>query len=175
MSALQWWTPLCRNWSSPAALCAQSLSSHTYHTPSKINFPFRPRFPARLSWEKAFLTPRSVLMVQSSASKTRTGKIKTSHLPQQKKAKQQLLTLWLLLMMQKETGSLLRDTFFPPYSTLVCYGLIRESGKCSTGPLTADWCICSMVSAAGGNYQALSELPLHQCATGSGMPAKLSY
>lgn len=83
------------------------------HTPSKINFPFRPRFPARLSWEKAFLTPRSVLTVQSSASKTRAGKIKTSDLPQQKKAKQ--LTLWLLLMMQKDTGSLLRDTFFPPH------------------------------------------------------------
>lgn len=46
------------------------------HTPSKINFPFRPRFPARLSWEKAFSTARSVLMVQSSASKTRAGEDK---------------------------------------------------------------------------------------------------
>ncbi|CAB1445046.1 unnamed protein product [Pleuronectes platessa] len=51
----------------------------------------------------------------------------------------------------------------------------EEEGKCSTGPLAADWCICGMVSAASGNYQALSELQLHQRATGSGMPAKLCY
>lgn len=47
--------------------------------------------------------------------------------------------------------------------------------KAQATTCTADWCICNMVSAAGGNYQALSELPLQQCATGSGMPAKLCY
>lgn len=52
--------------------------------------------------------------------------------------------------------------------------LAAEGGrKCSAGALTAAWCICGMVSAAGGNYQALSELQLHQRATGSGMPTKL--
>lgn len=53
--------------------------------------------------------------------------------------------------------------------------LAAEGGGNATRPLTADWCICSMVLAAGGNYQALSELVPHQCATSSGMPAKLCY
>lgn len=36
---LQWWTPLCRNWSAPAVLCAQSPSSHRYSCTKQNKLP----------------------------------------------------------------------------------------------------------------------------------------
>lgn len=54
-------------------------------------------------------------------------------------------------------------------------GNCGDGGRGSTGPPAAHCWICSMVLAAGGDYHAVSELPPHQCATSSGMPAKLRY
>lgn len=159
------------------------------HAPSKINFPFRPcsMFSSRpLQRRKKKGLTRSLTQWSWSSGahsrrrrkdgdfrfSTQGGEMQFSRMGPANQ-----ISMHRTQGQERETSSAVwREAL-----SSLCHVIARASwqhrgmSNCAAGHPSDDWCICSMVSAAGGNYQALSELLLHRCATDSGMPAKLCY
>lgn len=132
--------------------------------PSKINFPFRPCsvFSGGLLLGESLYDPLSLLKTNSSVLEMKQrANSKSRNVFRTISWGEKNVMMWLTSSVQVHhtTGSSWQ----------------QREGRMFQHPLTTEGCICRIVSAAGGNYQALSETLLHQRAIGSGIPAKLCY